>query len=147
MGDPINVAKHRQSIGQQPKRPVLPPGGWSRAGQREQVGFSFTIQLARSPTSGSMAMRGCVQPLFDEALADTMNGLATDIEGLLDILISPSRTPWTAISFEQDLGMGTHAACSSAGVDQLAKLSALISSQGYNVFSVSVSGHWVGYLQ
>jgi hypothetical protein len=49
----------------------------------------------------------------------------------------------TAISLEQDLGMDTGTAWCGASVDQFAKVSALISSQGYNVFS----GHRVGYLQ
>jgi hypothetical protein len=88
-------------------------------------------------------MQRCIQALFDKTLTDTMNGLATDIEGLFDGLISPSRTPWSAISLEQDLGMSTHAARCGASVDQFTQLSALISSHGYNVFS----GHWVGYLQ
>src|SRR5438034_4001419 len=145
MGDFIDVAKHNQSIGQQPKRPVLPSGGRGRASQGEQVSFSFPVQFAHSPTGRAAAMQCCVQPLFDEALADTMNSLATDIEGLCDILISPRRTPWTAISFEQDLGMGTHAAWGSASMDQFTKLSALIGRQSYNVFSVS--RHRVGYLQ
>ncbi len=143
MRDRINIAKYCQSVGQQAQRPVLSPGGWRGAGQGEQVSFHFPIQLALSPAGRSALMQGCIQPFFNEALTDTMNGLATDIVSILDSLIGPSGALWTATSFEQDLGMGTHATRSGASADQFVKFNALISSQSYNVFS----GLRIGYLQ
>lgn len=143
MGDFIHIAKGDQLVGQQPQRPVLTPCGRSRASQRQQVSFGFTVQFALSPTSRATAMQRCIQPLFDKALANTMDGLATDIEGIFDSLISPSRTLETTISLEQDLGMDTGTTWCGASVDQFTKFSALISSQGYNAFS----GHRIEYLQ
>src|SRR5215210_398078 len=140
MRDLLDIAKSDELIGQQPKRPVLSPGGWRRASQRQQMSLSFPVQFACSPAGGSAAMQSCVQALFDKALADTMNGLTTDIEGFFDSLISPGWTMWAAIGFEQDLGMGTHASGCGASVDQFTKICAFISSQGYNVLSGHGSG-------
>ena len=108
MGNLLDIAKSDQFIGQQTKRPVLASGRWSRASQSQQVGFNLPVQFALSPAGRAAAMQCCVQTLFDEALTDAMNGLATDIEGVFDSFVSPSRTMWTAIGFKQDLGMGTH---------------------------------------
>jgi hypothetical protein len=143
MRDGINIAKDNQLIGQQPKRPVLASGGRRRASQREQMGLSFPVQFALSPTGRAATMQRCILALFNEALANTMNGLATDFEGISDSFISPGRTLGSTISLEQDLCVGTGTARCCAGVDQFAKLNTFISSQGYLVFS----RHRVGYLQ
>jgi hypothetical protein len=147
MRDSINIAQSDQLVSQQPQRPMLPTGGWGGASQRQQVSLNLSVQLALSPTAEVTPVQGRIQSFFHAALADTMNGLAANIEGLFDSLISPS---WTlgmgaAISFEQDLSMGTHLPRGSAGVDQLGEVSALIGSQSYDI--LSVSRHWVGYLQ
>src|SRR4051812_1155672 len=145
MGNDINIAQSDQLIGQQAQRPVV-PSGWGRgAGQRHQVGFNLPVQLAFSPTGGATSMQGCVQPFFHEALADTVNRLASDIEGLFDSLVAPSRTLGTAISLEQDLGMGTHLPRGSAGMYQFGKVGAFIGSQSYDI--LSVSRHWIEHLQ
>jgi hypothetical protein len=56
------------------------------------------------PNSSSLA-----KALFDEALADALDGCAPDIQCFADLLIRPSDTAFAAVRFEQDAGASERA--------------------------------------
>lgn len=108
---------------------------WRRAGQRNQVGLLGAIELgpvlARARSVGAQRRR---QALFDEALAQALDGRDADLERFGNASVAPSRPARGLVSLEQDLRVLEPAHVRLAAREQLAQLRALVRRQRDPIF-------------
>lgn len=80
--------------------------------------------------------QGGVQALFNEALADALDGAQAAAEGLNNPGVLPGRAAVGLVGLEEDAGTGQRAGGAFPGGDELAQLLALFGGQGDEVFLV-----------
>jgi hypothetical protein len=106
MADALDDFQFDYFLPKQPQAPALSFLGLLSTKQGHQVGFGFAIQFAfLGPRWLGATHQGRIQPLLAKALADALHRTPADREGLDDLRGRPAWTLWTAICFEQNLGM------------------------------------------
>jgi hypothetical protein len=98
--DVLGVLQFDHLVGQQADGPPFAPEGWLATGQGDQVGFLLAIEFPVAMPRLGAARKDGRQPLFDEGLADTIDGHEADVEGRVDLLIRPGGA--VGIRLEQD---------------------------------------------
>jgi len=100
--DVLGVLQFDHLVGQQADGPPSASEGRLATGQGDQVGLLLAIEFpAAMPRLGAARENG-LQTLFDEGLADAIDGHQADIEGRADLLIGPGRA--VGVRLEQDPG-------------------------------------------
>ena len=134
MREGIDVLELDHASGQQAQGPTPALVGRGGAGQRDQLGFLFTIELAliEALADPVRAERG-VQALLDEALPQALHGSDADVQRHDDPLIRPGRATLGLVSLEQDLRMLQLADVGLATGEQPFQLVALGRGQRHSV--------------
>ena len=106
MGERVDVLQLDHPPGQQTQGPAPMLLGWGRAGQGDQLGFLFAIELALVETlADTIGAESGLQALFDEAPSQALHGRAADIQRRDDPLVGPCRAALGLVGLEQDLGV------------------------------------------
>jgi hypothetical protein len=133
--DAVGVPQFDQFAGQQTNGPTTSSRGRLAACQRNQVGFLLTIQLAVAVPRLGLAGEHCLQALFDESLANAIDGCQPDVKGGADLLIGPGWTS-SAVGLEQNPGAGDLSGGRSTLTHQCLQRLPLLLGQGYHVLLV-----------
>ena len=96
------------------------------------LGPAVELPLSARPVLGR-ADQGCLQPVFDEPLADPLDGGGTNVEGLGDLFVIPSGSLGGGIGLEQDAGMGQLLSGGLAGGDEFEQTLTFLGGLGHDV--------------
>src|SRR5271169_1040948 len=94
---------------------------WRRlaAGQSDQLDLLFAVEFALVLPVDFAWAKGAVQALFDEGLADAVDGSQADIESLPNLCVRVARFGLGSRRFEQDAGAGDGPRCRFPFTDQV----------------------------
>ena len=133
MADRLDNRQSHSLVGQEPERPPGMPGGWRTTPESNASCLPLTIQAG---LPGGMVLflpgEGGLQPLFDQPLSDSHNGIDTDGEALGYPRIGPCRT--IRIGFQQDIGMPDLVGRSFPRADQLGQVLTFCIGKTHDVF-------------
>ena len=102
-----------------------------RAGQGDQPGLAGPAELALATGLVLLlADEGRFQPLFDEPLADPLDGGDADLQRLGDLLVDPAGSALGLVGLQQDPGVGQLLGGDLTGGNQPGQLLTLIDGQG-----------------
>jgi hypothetical protein len=101
--DAVGVFHLHHLLGEQANGPTPSSGGRLATGQGDEVGLLFAIEFAAAMPRLGTAREDRLQALFNEGLADAIDGSQADRKGSTDLLIGPGRTS-AGICLEQNPG-------------------------------------------
>ncbi len=130
MRERVHIGQLDHAPGEQAQRPAGAALGRRRTGERNQVSFLRAVELGlvdAFPTPVGAQRRG--EPLLDKALANALHGGAAHPYSLSDALIRPTRSAFSLVSLEQNLGVLDLANIGLAASEQTLKLLAFLDSK------------------
>ncbi len=109
-----------QLVGQHLQRPVAPSQWRFGAGQCDQACLTSTVEsrLAAGLVL-LLANKSSFQSLFDEPLANPLDGGDIDLDGFSDAFVGPARSIGCSIGLEEDAGVSQFQGCRLTGGDQI----------------------------
>src|SRR5713101_6625741 len=96
----LNHLKLDQLVGVKLHGPLGVAFGWFGASQGDQPGFTVTIEFSRHGRMLALfALQSGFQVSQDKRFTSPLDGQAAHVEGIANLLIRPSSTLWTLVSF------------------------------------------------
>jgi hypothetical protein len=102
----LDVTQVDEAARQQPQGPAGEAGRRLAAGQSDQLDLLFAVEFALVLSGGFAWAKGAIQALFDEGLADAVDGSQADVESLTNLCVRVARVVLGSRRFEQDAGTG-----------------------------------------
>src|SRR5215213_1761437 len=97
----LDVTQIDEAARQEPQGPAGEAGRRLAAGQSDQLDLLFAVEFALVLPVGFAWAKGAIQALFDEGLADAVDGSQANVESLANLCVGVARILLASRRFEQ----------------------------------------------